>query len=304
MPRQLAIGLFLISFAFITATADTVHFKDGATLNGKVSKPNENSIAVQIGGGRMVFPMAIVEKIEENDLKTNKGITSFSPGATRYNDRLQKATGLSSEQRAEIRKLVAPLGSHDTGTRVAARKALLAKAQEVDFFAYLALSIPKQPPRYVPEILRVLFKLDPAKTKKLLLETVHHPLPVHRGSALELLGMAGGDKALEALCRGLVADPEPVVRYSSARGLAHLRDKRSTPALLKGLKDADARVRNLCSDTLASMWSTPEEAVKFGTVEEWQGHWAEVSSQVSKPVSVSSLKPLSEPLPEGAGDYN
>ncbi|MBN2307378.1 MAG: HEAT repeat domain-containing protein [Candidatus Hydrogenedentes bacterium] len=282
----------------LAARADTIHFVDGSTLNGKVSYPNANAVALEFNGSRVVFPATDIESVEENDVVENPGVRSLNPYADAHNKAMLEQTGLTAAQRREVRRLVEPLSSPDPRERATAREQLIAKAKEIELWDYLALCVPSMGMRYVPEVLRVLCELDPVKARKLLTETVEHTCPVHRGSALAMLGMVGTREDTDLIVRGLV-DSDEVVQVSAARALAALRDPRATPALIAVLDKASPRVRQDCSVALSRIWSSEDAPVEFETASEWSAFWQERAGTVAGPVSLNSLKPLSIPLPEG-----
>lgn len=90
------LGLVAIVLACVVAAsayADTIRFKDGSTLEGVVTRPNNNAVAIEVGGGRMVFPATEVESVETNDKQGSYSVNEIR--ARHHNDMMQEQTGLT-----------------------------------------------------------------------------------------------------------------------------------------------------------------------------------------------------------------
>ena len=293
-----------IGVSALTAGADTLFLKDGTSVNGEVSYPNENAVAVSVGGrGRMVFPAADVDRVEKNTKTGSSAAAAITAKARAHDEELTKATGLTKEQRAKVRQLMKPLGSPDPMVRANARKEIVAFAQKVDLFDYLAGFARRALPHNLRGILEALFDLDAKRAGTACCALAEHPLPIHRAEALLFLAQAPGTKHQDLILRGLV-DSDARVQIAAIHATARCGLRSATPVLIGFLDANDARVRNASSAALSRLWSTAETVLQFETSPEWRAHWKAHGGGKIAPVSASSLKPLAEPLPEGAAaDY-
>jgi len=283
---------------------DTVHFKDGSTLDGKVIRPNADTVLIQVGTAKFTFPSCEVDSVEAND---NKG-ESAKVGrlvAKRRADWLQERTGLDRRQRDMVRDAIDPLWSPDEGLRNAARRKLVAMAQEMTVFRFIESALPYTKGEIVPELMQVLVDIDPKRAEKTVNQRTQDLDPRNRGKALELVASYGKPEGLETVARGMV-DLDNRVRISAAKALAQTAGKRATPALVEGLASTDARLRNVCRSALEDVWSTPDVAVAFETAQEWRAYWNTKAAGIDKPVKTAGLKPLvtQEDLAEATADHD
>lgn len=58
-------GVFFL-FLMTNAFADTIHLKNGKSLDGLITRENKNSVTINIGGGTVVFQAAEIERIERS----------------------------------------------------------------------------------------------------------------------------------------------------------------------------------------------------------------------------------------------
>ncbi len=296
MVRNLLAIVAVCMIGAAVVAADTVHFHDGTTLDGKVVRVNENSIRLEFGNGSMLIPVSQIAHIEENDRVADFNLNQVHPLAEQRREELRERTGLTAEQRALVRDVMAPLNSEDPMAVAAARDRLVALNKDMDVFQFLETSLPFLTDRYVPEVMHTLAEMDPERAGPVLQSRTQDVAPRNRGVALELLAATGSSDSVETLVRGLV-DYEPEVRVSAARALAVAREMRSTPALLEGLQSPDAHVRQACRAALRTIWSTESGTVDFETHNEWSGFWASRASLVEQPIDPNDLTPLIIPPP-------
>lgn len=291
MKRFTRVTLVACLLWCFVSPADTVRFKDGTTIDGVVSKPNQDVVTIKVGGGVVSVPACDVESIETNEKKGETG-TTRDIAYMRRTKFLEERTGLNRAQRDAARDTIALLWSPDEAARNAARDKLVAMGSEMPIFQFIEASLPYSKGNVVPELMRVLVQLDPKRAKQTLSQRSEDVDPRNRAQALEL--MAGYDNAAEStevFVRGMV-DPVPGVQMAAATALAAAAGKRATPALLGGLHSADLKVQNTCKEALSRIWSTPEAKVEFNTAQEWSNFWASRRAGVDNPVDSSNAQPL------------
>ncbi len=277
--------------------ADTLHLKDGTALDGAVVKLNDNCMAIRSGNGEIVYSNEEIDRVEKNEKKGALDLATTNPAALRHEQELQKATGLSAEQREKIVAIVDRLAREDEAEHSQAVKELIALDQQIGVFRFLKESRQGFGARVMPGVLEVMLALNKDETKPIVLDCLNDKSPPVRAAALELLGKHKELASLETVARGLV-DSEDDVQIASAHALAALADKRATPALIASLANANPRVRNAALAALGRVWSTAEAQVKFETADEWTKFWTESSGEAGKPIELASLEPLYV-MPEG-----
>jgi len=275
-----------------SASADTIHLKDGSSLDGIVKQSDADKVVIEIGKGQMTFSMADVARIEKND-KTGSEKTVSILRAKQHTDDLYQRTGLTAQQRDDVRAAMDPLWSPDEAQRTVARKKLLAMGKEMAVFNYLESYLPYAKDLVAPEIMKTLVEMDPAKAKDTVLSFTQNPSPVNRSKALELAASYKNDADLDTIARGLV-DVDNTVRIAAAHAVAIAGGKRATPALIEELKNADPRVRNASREALKYLWNAGVN-VDLSTPEEWDAFWNGKAHEIKDPISVSTLTPLVSP---------
>ncbi len=287
----------VMAIAPALAIADTLHLKDGTTLDGAVVKINDNCMAIRSGNGEIVYSNDEIDRVEKNEKKGTLDLATTNPAALRHEQELEKSTGLSAEQREKIIAIVDRLAREDAAERGQAVKELIALNQQLDVYRFLKESRQGFGARVMPGVLEVMLALNKGETKAIVLDCLNDKTPPIRAAALELLGEHKELASLETVARGLV-DSEDEVQIASAHALAALADKRATPALIASLANANPRVRNAALAALSRVWSTADAPVKFETADEWTKFWTESSSTAGKPIELASLQPLYV-MPEG-----
>lgn len=271
--------------------ADTVRFKDGTTIDGVVSRPNQDVVTIKVGSGVVSVPACDVEAIEPNDKKGDPG-ASRDLAYTRRAKFLEERTGLNRAQRDMARDAIALLWSPDEAERNGAREKLIAMGQEMPVFQFIEASLPYSKGNVVPELMRVMVQLDPERARQTLSQRSEDVDPRNRAQALELLaGYEDADDAVDTFARGMV-DPVPAVQMAAATALASAAGKRATPALLEGLSSADLKVQNTCREALTRIWSTSDAKVELKTSEEWNNFWATRRAGVENPIDSRNAEPL------------
>jgi len=279
------------TLAVSQAHADTIYFNDGTSLDGKVTYPNENSVRLGLEGGYMLFQADRVDRVEKND-KVGKYSLHNNVHHLRHNEIVMETTGLTPDEKAELFDMMKPLRSGDAREVAQAKERLLAVAQQKDIFTFLEHVTTSTTERDMPEIFDVMARIDPERTKGVMLEKVTAEHPTNRAAALKTLARLKDSENIETIAQGIV-DHDPQVRQEAAEALAILGDRRATPALLKGIESNDTRVRNASMLALQQLWNEDIGADPG----KWRSHWQRMQSSVSDPVDANTLKPLMKPLP-------
>jgi len=288
--------LVAIILAIPMAIADTVYFPDGTTLDGKVSYPNPNCIAVESGSGTMVFQADRVERVEKNDKTGTIDLGKTSPWTLKIEKEMREKTGMSAEQREEIVRIIDRLASEDSNERALSIHRLMAMQQEVDVFNFLVMTMASYGARTKPGVLEVLMSLNRQKAIPIVRDCATDQVASNRAAALKIMGDAKDVASLETIARGMV-DVDESVRVAAASALAASGSKRATPLLLEGLANLDKRVVNACNAALSALWSTENELVQFDSADGWKQFWAERSAGISQPILMAELEPLFVPEP-------
>ncbi len=290
MTKRLCALLAMALFGAV-AMADTVYLKTGVSYDGKVTVRNENSIAVEGGGGSIVLQNDEVDRIEKNDKTSAKDVSKFNPHAIQHEKMMEEKTGLTTEQREQVVAIIDLFRGEDEAERSAAIKKLVGMQKEVDIFHFLEVTLSSYGARLLPGVLASLSTIDRRRAEPIIRDKATDPVPQNRAAALEALGGLGDKASVDYVARGLV-DEEVVVKTRAAVALAELNDRAISPALIEGLKDNDPRVRIACSRALAKLWSTESEPVQFEKFEEWQQYWEGQKQQVASPIELAQLQPL------------
>ena len=292
---------FIVAIALLVVglgTADTIYFKDGSMLHGKVNRLNENAVALELDKGRMVFSNAEIDRVEDND-KTSSYANRHqaNPKAVQLRAAQEERFGVTSEQREVLVRMVDALRSEDENLRVLTASRLCKLQAELDVFKFLEAAMGGFSESTLPPVMEVMAEIDKKRAVAPIRTRVDDPTPTSRAKAVELLGKIGDKESLETIARGIV-DDDIGVRIGAAKGLGYAGEKRATPVLLEGLKNPNKRVQNACRDALTRLWSTDDLLVQFETPEEWEGMWRGQAARVEKPISPTGLQPLILPDPE------
>jgi len=285
--------------------ADTVHLRHGGSLDGTVEHLNQYTIAIHVGGGRVVCQASEVARIEENDKTGDYRVATINPLAKQRSEMIKEQTGLTRQERDQVRKLMAPLAAKDPAAKAAARDALVKKGREMEIFPFLQNSLAFLPEDQSPYVMEALVALDRERAAPVVAQFAENGLPGNRTKALEIMSKApAADEARQGEVLALVArglhDDAPAVRLAAARGLGELRNKRATPVLIEGLDSTDRKVRNACQAALTKLWGgEPLPAEK----EAWQGRWVKQRRSVADPLDPGSLEPLYNKAEEGEPAY-
>lgn len=277
----------LTAMAASTASADTIFFRDGTTLDGKASRPHPNVVHLEVPGGNLSFPASSVLRIEEND-KVGRYTLHTNPHTVRHITYMEDATGLTAEEKEEVFLLMAPLNSDDSAERHRAMQAVLAKAEQIDLVPFLTHLTTSVTERYLPQVLEILVTVDPARGRDVVREHLAQQHPLSRASAIELLARAAGPEEVDTVARGLV-DPEPEVQVATAQVVADHGLTAATPALIEGLESPYARVRVAADQALRRLWDAPDGKSPDG----WRAHW-QTEGNAAAGVDVARLEPLLE----------
>ncbi|GMW00050.1 MAG: hypothetical protein AMXMBFR84_11880 [Candidatus Hydrogenedentota bacterium] len=302
--KQFAFCACIAVAATWCALADTVHFKDGRTLEGITSQPNPNCVAISMGQSKVIFSMEDVDRIEKND-KTGEGydLASVSPMAVQHLKMMEEMYGVSQEQREELLALLERLRSEDTNEHQVVMSQLATINGSVDVMRFLEAAMASFGKRLAPKALEAMATLNPERAKTTLRARTQDAVPETRAKAVELLAKVGDAESLELVARGM-KDYDESVRIASANALAAMGDKRVTPVLIDGLSSTDARVVNASRQALTRLWGSAESPVAFEKTEEWQALWNGEQSKVANPIQVAQLQPLAELDPNAPEGYD
>jgi len=297
---RVVMTVMVFGLAVSYAHGDTIWFKDGTSLDGKVSQPNVNVYVLEVKNGSMHFQASTVARWEENDKMGEYNMYVMSPRQRAHEEQRQEMTGLTPEEIEELFQIMEPLGSDDPADVDRAKQALLAKHGEKDIFKFLKAAMRDMTYKYRPAVMDVMSEIDPERARPVLAEQARDPFTENRAKALELLGTVGTKDDLETIARGVV-DQDPVVGMAAAESLAKLGDRAATPALLEGLRSTDRRVQNTSQEALSRLWANAGAPADSSSPADWQAFWQSQSSSVDKPVRVANLSPLvsSEELDQG-----
>lgn len=270
------------------ASADTLFFKDGSSLDGKVSQPNPNVYVLEVEGGRLSFQTEEVDRFEVNDKAGSGRVYAAGPKQQEHEAQRQSVTGLTAEQIEEAFVIMKPFSSEDANEVAMAQERLIAMHGRVDLMKFLEAAAQSTSSRSMPALLDTMVKIDPERAKETLVAKSFDPAPASRAKALELLGRtAATDEDVATVARGMV-DNEPEVQLAAAAGIAESGDKRATPALIKGLESADSKVRNASAAALEKVWGTNAG----DNADAWRRYWSGQAAGVKGAVSADTLEPL------------
>jgi hypothetical protein len=128
-----ALVLGACGFAF----ADTVTLKDGTIIDGIVTKPNQDTVVIQVGTVKVTIAAVAVAGIEANDKKGNTAAPGQGEAAKKLEDPLYVRTGLTREQREAVRDELDKLWSPDEADRSVGRKRLEELAKQMPVFQFI-----------------------------------------------------------------------------------------------------------------------------------------------------------------------
>lgn len=300
--RQILWAAVLLA-AVAPASADTLYFRDGTTVRGVVLSDYGGSVVLGVGSGRMRFSREEIARIER-DGNTGQTVKAAEQAAGKTNeeqaDPLFKRTGMTREERDMVRDAIEPLWSPDEAERGSARKRLVDMAKRLPLFQFIESSLPYSKGALVPELMTVLFQIDPEQARNVLGQRCTDPDPAARGKALDLMASYEKDKDIETIARGTV-DPDRSVRLGAVTALARAADKRSTPVLVACLGSRDVQVRNAALTGLQRMWNRD-----VSTRQEWESFWDTKSKATQGALDPSTLAPLvsKEELEKAAPGYD
>lgn len=279
----------------VPASADTVYFKDGTSLDGEVSRPNDNSIVLQAGNARLTFSVSEIDRIEEND-RTGADYDLNAVMAAERQAEMREVTGLTAEQREEVRQVLELLKSPEADIRRRAQEQLVNMSASMDVFQYLEAKLPFQKGPVTNDMMEAMILINPDRAGKALQVKAYEAVPSQRAKALELLGKTKSGEAVETVARGMV-DAEASVRLAAAQALGEAGDKRATPVLIEGLTSNDAQLRNASRTALSRIWSSGEVRIDHESADAWRTYWSSQAGSVSGAVNVNQLEPLYVPGP-------
>jgi hypothetical protein len=255
-------------------------------MDGVVTRPNENTVVLEMEGGSLTFQASEVDRIEAN---AKRG-TFQNPMARKHEDELNRRTGLTAAQREELRALMEPLKSEDETEVNRAKKAILKKAETLDLFRFFQSSLTVSG-LYAPDVLELMEKCYPDRALPVLREYAQNIEPVTRAKALELLAAHKDKDDLELVARGAV-DPDPEVQVAALKALNELAGRRATPVYLLGLGSSNARVRATALAVLSAQWKDVPGAPLNAAPAAWPTFWDSQAASVADALDPKALRPL------------
>lgn len=283
--RWLTITFLVAGAAF----ADTVYFKDGSSLDGVVSYPNEQTLSLDVGSGSMAFAVADVDRVEKNKKTSDPGKMN-EIRAKWQQQALDKRTGMTDEQRDQVREMMAPLWSEDEGVRNEARRRLVRAGGQMPVFQYAETTLRYAKGTVAPELMQLLVDIDPKKAKEVLPRYTSNLDARVRARSLELMATYKDANDLYTIAGGTV-DPDPVVRARAAHALASTEVKGATPALIRGLDDNEPTVQNASRAALLDLWGKEGASAELKTSKDWQAFWAAKEQKVKDAINPAELQP-------------
>ena len=271
--------------------AGTVYLNTGVRIDAVVTERPDGLYTVKAGAKTLTMRPGEIKRIEKNE-KT--GAFDKEAALARWAVRdaeLTQLTGLTADQRRQVKALMFKLQTSSVAERTAARDTLVAMQQEMDVFPYLAWQFPQLSHRLAPWVLEAMFYVDVTRVLKYLREGAVHPYAGTRARAIELMGRFGDRDSAPLIARGLL-DHDMDVRIQAAYALARIGAKKATPALIETLKHPDLRVSNSGREALTALWSGAIGDEKPRTVSEFTAIWEANKGGVGSPLQLAKLEPL------------
>lgn len=284
--------------AALGAPADTVYLNNGVRFDGVVTEvPDQEGIFKVTAGDRtLMYRASEIRKIEKNERTGHLDKQALLARWEEKNKQLTEETGLSAEQRSLVRSLMFQLKTENVSERLAIREKLVNLQAEADVYGYLATLYPELSILLAPNVLEVLYYLDPIRASEVLKESAQSTYFGTRAVALELLGRLKDKDSIDLIVRGLVDHRQPV-QMAAVKVLAQLGVKEATPALISLLSHADQRVSNRARDALQVLWADKLGDPKPGSVDEWTSFW-NAQAPSGTPIQMAKLEPLIAPEDE------
>lgn len=201
--------------------------------------------------------------------------------------------GLSLEEQRNAMRSLRMLKSPDSQIRNAGRNRLIEMARDVNMAGFLDEIMPKLFGYQIFEALDVLDELSSSKAHAVAARFVVSSRANQRVAALRLMAKTGKSKYSSLMARGMV-DPDIKVRVAAARGLGSLGTRGATPLLIDGVNSNNHRMRLECIASLCAIWDYSPDEPDSKFPEFWTNYWEDNQSNVTVPIRVADLEPLSE----------
>lgn len=280
------------------APADTIYLKNGVQFDGVATEiPDQEGLYKVTAGKRsLIYRASEIDRVEKNE---RTGLLDKEALLARWeekNKQLTEETGLTAEQRRLVRGLMFQLKTENVADRLAIRDKLVSMQAEIDVYGYLLTLYPELSTLLAPNVLEVMFYLDPVRAVDLLKSSAQSTYFGTRATAIDLLGRLHDTGSIPLIARGL-ADQKQPVQMIAAKVLAELGVKEATPALISLLTDPDQRVANRARDALLALWADQLGDAKPSSVDDWNSFWAGKSTP-GTPIQMAKLEPLIAPEDE------
>ena len=275
-----------------SAIADTIYLKNGVRFDGIATPvPDQPGFyRVKTGERTLIYRESEIREIEKNDRTGKLDREALLARWEEKNRALTGETGLTAEQRRQVRGLMSELKSESVPHRLAVREKLIGLQAEFDVYGYLLTLYPELSTLMAPNVLEAMYYLDGVRSAALLKESAQSNYFGTRVMAIELLARSGAREALDLIVRGL-ADHQNPVKIAAAYAVANLSMKEATPALIGLLPHPDQRASNAAREALLILWAEETTESRPATVDEWKALWDRKGA--GNAFELASLEPLS-----------
>lgn len=293
MKKNLAIFSVLLLILATPAFADSIYLKNGVRFDGVVTAvPSQEGLyRVQAGDRVVLYRESEIDRIEKNERTGHLNKDDLIRQWKERNEKLTEETGLTAEQRRQVRAIMFDLKSEDPAIRVTARERLRGLQEEFDAFGYIESLFAELSPLLAPNVLQALAEINPTRSVPLVRESAGANVAALRAMAIELMGRMRLESDVSLIARGLV-DFDPQVLASAAYALATMKIRAATPALTGLLTHPNLRVSGAARQALRMLWAEELGEDPPTTVSEWTALY-ESQSGSDAPIQLAGLQPLS-----------
>ncbi len=279
------------------AQADTIYLKNGVRFDGVVTERSDGIFSIKAGNRTVLYRPKEVARIEKNAKTGKLDKQAVLARWEKRDQQLTEETGLTAEQRRQVKELMYALQNPDEGVRKTTRNKLIALQKEMDVFKFLSIELPQLSHRLSPWVLETLYFLDTNRALPFLLEHTQNTYFGTRKEAITLLGRLQAQDSIPLVARGL-NDVSIEVRLATIYALANLDAKIATPAIIACLKHPDLRMSNAGREALGALWKAQLNGENPRTVDEWTAFWSQQKNSYASPIRLENLEPLIAPEEE------
>ncbi len=276
------------------AEGDTVMLKSGVRINGTIVHQDDDTVRIRIGDREQTYPATKIAVLEENDHTGKLDPAELIRRGEQRAAELFRETGLTADQRREVKELMYELQSTDSDIHDNAKRSLVKFHKKVPLHKYFAWWLPGLSPRFVPGVLEIMGEIAPDRAAQVAASHVTDADATSRAMALTVLAKTAGLEKLDIIARGAV-DPESEVRIAASRALGQMKAREATPLLIENVDAPDPHLVNVARAALRHTWSTDTRPIDFETKADWQSFWDQKKSTVESPLTQVAMLPLVEP---------